>query len=175
MATDMGKGQVILASSVDLLKQASLTTWSIDGCARRARCAKGLAIHYFKGRDGLLKASAEELIRRRTISWRESISSGGITALDRLWDRLVDDARDGSARAIIELRLAGITGASLPPADAGQLLAALARALEAPLSQLPSAAILEPVLEGYLLALIAGGGVEEVRNAFFGYWLSCIE
>lgn len=152
-----------------------MTIWSIDSCARSARCAKGLVIHYFKGREGLLSASAKELVRRRAAAWREALRSAGIAGLDLLWVRLVADALDGSARAIIELRLAGVAGASLAPSDAARLQTLLGQALEAPLARLPSSAVLEPILEGYLLALIAGGEVEAVRNAFFGYWLSCVE
>ena len=170
-----GKAKEILTSSVALLKSDSLTNWSIDGCARRAHCAKGLVIHYFKGRAGLLEATAAELVRERARSWPGSIASGGVAGLDQLWERLVLDAGDGSARAIIELRLAGVAGASLLPADAITLQGTLARALETSLDHLPSPAALEPILEGYLLALIAGGGVDAVRNAFFGYWLSCVE
>ena len=35
--------------------------------------------------------------------------------------------------------------------------------------------MLEPLLEGYLLALLGGVPDEEVREAFFQYWLSYVK
>lgn len=165
----------ILDASVGLLKNQSLTTWSIDGCARKAHCAKGLVIHYFASREKLLTESAGRLVDGRMAAWRIALAGAGIGALDLLWDRLAEEAGDGSGRALIELRAAGVAGSALRPADAAQLTNALARALEAPATGLPTPLALEPILEGYLLALIGTAGAAEVRDAFFRYWLSYVE
>lgn len=159
---------------MELLRSGSLTKWSIDGCARGAQCAKGLVIHYFGSRDRLLAESAKELVQARAAGWRRALGSAGVGALDLLWEQIAGTARDGSGRALIELRLAGVPGASLPDPEARQLAAGLARALEASPDELPDPAALEPILEGYLLALLGGATPEAVREAFFRYWLSYV-
>lgn len=169
------KRSEILGASVTSLKSQSLTKWSIDGCARKAHCAKGLVIHYFASRANLLNESAGVLLSARVAGWRAALSGEGIGALDLLWDQLVEEAGDGSGRALIELRAAGVAGAALGPADAARLTDALARALEAPAAQLPTPLAFEPILEGYLLALQSDAGAARVRDAFFRYWLSFVE
>jgi len=164
----------ILAASVGLLKASSLTKWSIDSCADRAHCVKGLVIHYFDSRAGLLAASARELGKARAATWRQLLGSGGVAALDRLWDALVVAATDGSGRALLELRFAGVPSAGLPAADTLPVADLLARALEVPRDDLPVPAAIEPILEGYLIALIAGAEPEGVREAFFRYWLTFV-
>ena len=165
----------ILTASSDVLKSSGLTDWSIEACARRAHCVKGLVIHYFGSREALLRGSAAALTAERAERWRRSLRVAGIGALDLLWEDLAAAARDGSGRALLELRLAGVIGANLPPTDQQGNADGLARALEVASRELPIPAAIEPILEGYLIALIGGADQEGVREAFFRYWLSYVK
>ena len=151
-----------------------MTAWSIEECSRRARCAKGLVLHYFKSKEALLAATATALLADRWTNWAAALATGGIGGLDTLWDRLVAEMRPPTARAILELRLAGVEGALLPSARATELQRLLARALDLTPDELPAAGVLEPLLEGYLLALLGGVPEDEVKEAFFRYWLSYV-
>ena len=165
----------ILGAASELVIQTGLTAWSIEGCSRRARCAKGLVLHYFKSKEALFGAIAASLLAERWTKWAAALSGGGIGGLDTLWSRLTEEAKSPSARAILELRLAGVTGATLPPKETAELQRLLARALDLRPDDLPAAGVLEPLLEGYLLALLGGVPDEEVREAFFRYWLSYVK
>lgn len=169
-----GKRANILASAGTLAKVSGLTGWSIEACSREARCAKGLVLHYFGSKDALLREVAHTLAAERWNGWRSALAPGGIGALDTLFDRLTDDAASGAARALLELRLSGVQEAALPPPAATDLQRLLATALELPPGELPAANVIEHLLEGYLLALIRGASGEEVREAFFRYWLSYV-
>ncbi len=155
--------------------QVGLTDWSIEKCSLRARCAKGLVLHYFKSKEGLLGEIAASLLSERWTRWAAALTGDGIGGLDTLWSRLTEEAKSPSARAILELRLAGVTGATLPPKETAELQRLLARALDLRPDELPAAGVLEPLLEGYLLALLGGVAVEEVKEAFFRYWLSYVK
>ena len=165
----------IMQAATDLVVDGGLTNWSIDKCSQRARCTKGLVLHYFKSKDALLNQLAASLLAERWTRWAAALSGGGIGGLDTLWSRLSDEAKRASARAILELRLAGVSGATLPPKETTELQRLLARALDLPADELPAAGVLEPLLEGYLLALLGGVPDEEVREAFFRYWLSYVK
>jgi AcrR family transcriptional regulator len=166
--------QEIMRAARDLAIEGKLTDWSIEQCARRAECAKGLVLHYFKSKEALLGQVALALAADRWTRWAAALSGGGIGGLDTLWDRLLEEVRPPSARALLELRLAGIEGAALPPPRALELQRLLARALDLAPDELPAAMVLEPVLEGYLLALLSGVAEEEVKEAFFRYWLTFV-
>ena len=114
-------------------------------------------------------------LAERWTNWAAALSGGEIEGLDTLWSRLSEEAKRPSARAILELRLAGIAGASLPPTATVELQRLLARALDLPPEELPATGVLEPLLEGYLLALLGGVPDEEVREAYFRYWLSYVK
>ena len=165
----------IIRSSLSLLKAQTLTKWSIDACAQRADCVKGLVIHYFKTREGLLAESAGALVAERAERWRAALDTAGIDALDRLWDELARAATDGSGRALLELRFAGTAGAGFTLAQATDLVERLARTLDTPPDELPAPAALGPILEGYILALMESADPEGVKEAFFRYWLTYVK
>ena len=117
---------------------------------------------------------ARELSAARWEAWREALGAGDVSALDALWDRLLSAHADRSGRALVELRLAGYEGTLLGPAEASEFARLLARALDLTPEELPEATVLEPLLEGYLLALQRNASTEGVREAFFRYWLSYV-
>jgi AcrR family transcriptional regulator len=164
----------ILGAALQLATSNGLTDWSIEGCSREAGCAKGLVLHYYKSKEALLGEIAASLLAQRWTHWAAALASGGIGGLDTLWDRLVAEIGPPTARAILELRLAGVEGALLPPGRTTELQRLLARALDLSADELPAAAVLEPLLEGYLLALLGGVPEEEAKEAFFRYWLSYV-
>lgn len=164
----------IAASAADLLMANGLTAWSIEGCAQQAGCAKGLVLHHHRTKDQLLATVARDLSTSRWHSWRDALRPGDVSALDALWDRLLQEHARGSGRALLELRLAGIPGTLLGEPDARALAEGLARALDLTPDELPAHPVLEPLLEGYLLALQRNASTDEVREAFFRYWLSYV-
>ena len=172
--TNGSRKQEIIGSAIRVLCRESLTRWSIDGVSREARCAKGLVIHYFRGRDQLLSAIGTALATDREKRWLGALTGNGIADLDALWATLLQATVDGTARALLELRLAGTSTASLPPTAASQLRTALARTLETTPGELPVAGALEGIFEGYLLALLSGTEEAPVREAFFRYWLTYV-
>ena len=165
----------ISGAAADLLKSVGLTAWSIEGCAKEARCAKGLVLHHHRTKESLLTTVARDLSAARWRSWREALGAGDVSALDALWDRLTQEHRDRSAHALIELRLAGYDGTLLGPGEVVEFARLLARALDVTPDELPVADVLEPLLEGYLLALQRNASAEGVREAFFRYWLSYVK
>jgi AcrR family transcriptional regulator len=162
----------ILSASATLLMRGGLTDWSIEGAARQAQCAKGLVLHYFGSKRELLTAVARELSARRADRWIAALRSPGIEGIEALWRALAEEAGSGVARALIELRLSGVNGTTIPADRARALVSGIAGALERPVELLPPPATLEPILEGYALALLAGASADEVREAFLGYWVS---
>jgi AcrR family transcriptional regulator len=170
--SESGRKARILAAAQELLKSGGLTAWSIEGCSQRARCAKGLVLHYFGSKRELLDAAALELSTRRAERWRSALSSAGIEGIEALWRGIADEAVTGAARALIELRLSGAAGTTMSPDRARSLAKAIATALERSVDLLPPPATLEPILEGYALALLGGAPADEVREAFLGYWIS---
>ena len=169
-----GRKQQILQSALSLLTSEGLTNWSIEGCSKRAHCAKGLVLHYFGTKDTLLQEVARSLVATRWSRWSSALSNGGIGSLDTLWDHLVEESTAGTARGLLELRLANVPGAALGSPEAAELRRRLGTALDLSATELPSAGVLEHLLEGYLLALMRGVPSEEVREAFFRYWLSYV-
>jgi AcrR family transcriptional regulator len=167
-----GKKAKILAAAQELLRSGGLTEWSIEGCSQRARCAKGLVLHYFGSKRELLHTVALDLSARRATRWRSALQSPGIEGIESLWRALAEEVGSGAARALIELRLSGVEGTTLSAEDLGVVAASIAKALERPADLFPPAATLEPILEGYALALLAGAPADEVREAFLGYWIS---
>ncbi len=165
----------ISGAASDLLRAVGLTDWSIDACAKEAKCAKGLVLHHHRTKEQLLTTVARDLSAARWRAWRQALAAGDVSALDALWDRLAQEAADRSGRALIELRLAGYEGTLLGPKDATELARLLARALDVTVDELPVPEVLEPLLEGYLLALQRNASAEGVREAFFRYWLSYVK
>ena len=164
----------ISGAALQLLTSDGLTKWSISGCAESANCAKGLVLHYFGSKEALLGAVANDLVERRATEWRAALSGEGVTALDALWLSLVTEAREGRVRGILELRFAGIPGASLSLSQVEALRGALGRALGTDVAELPTGASLEGILEGYQLALMKNDRPEETREAFYRYWLTYV-
>src|SRR5438045_453547 len=62
------KGEILRAAT-ELVAEGGLTAWSIEECARRAHCAKGLVLHYFKSKDALLAETAAALLAERRTKW----------------------------------------------------------------------------------------------------------
>lgn len=164
----------ISGAATRLLIGVGLTNWSISKCAESARCAKGLVLHYFETKESLLAVVASDLITRRATEWRAALSEEGVGALDALWTTLAAEAGDGRSRGILELRLAGIAGATLSTSQVESIRGTLGRALGTDAADLPSSAALEGILEGYQLALMKHERPEEIREAFYRYWLTYV-
>lgn len=117
---------------------------------------------------------AGELITRRGVEWHAALVGEGIGALDALWGALVTEAQEGRTRGILELRFAGVPGATLSASAVETLRGALGRALGTDVTELPTSAALEGILEGYQLAVMGSDRTEEIREAFYRYWLTYV-
>src|SRR5687767_1600849 len=90
--SESGRKARILAAAQELLKSGGLTAWSIEGCSQRARCAKGLVLHYFGSKRELLDAVALELSTRRAERWRSALGTAGIEGIEALWRGIAEEA-----------------------------------------------------------------------------------
>ena len=133
-----------------------------------------MVLHYFTSKEALLAAIGALLVGDRWTRWAAALAGGGIDGLDTLWGRLREEATQPTSRALLELRLAGVAEAALPAREGLELRRLLARALDLPPEELPAAGVLEPMLEGYLLALLGGVPADDVKEAFFRYWLTFV-
>jgi AcrR family transcriptional regulator len=138
----------ILTAALQLLKEGGLTGFSIEGVAARAGVAKGLVIYHYDSRARLLTLCAEQLARDR--AERLAAARGGkkgVAQVDALWEELVRQQEDGTARAWLSLAAGG---ALAPPPSGNDVLAQASRAL----------------LDGCSAGLAAGGEPTALREAY---------
>ena len=164
----------IAAASAEFLRARPLTDWSIEKVATAAGCAKGLVLHHHGSKRDLLAASARLLLETRSTAWSHALSQTGIGAVDALFEVLTRDAREGWTNALLQLRAAGVSGTQPEPAARAHLLAELSGALGVPTEELPGPGVVPALLEGFVLALLGGAGIEEVREGYLRFWLSFV-
>lgn len=151
-----------------------LEAWSLERVAKEAGCAKGLVVHHFGSRAGLLAVAAERLGRRRLAQRVAAVEPGaGSAGLEELWATIADDADTGVSRAVVGLAAAGFRADQ--QTDAAALHAAVAKCLGIPADALAPAPALAAMLDGLELALLKGVPRGAVRSAFDRLWVTMIE
>lgn len=148
--------EVILGAALSLLRSDGIDGFSIERVARLAGVAKGLVNYHYGSRARLLVAAGRALRHERGRRFaRARAAEGGIRGIDAGWRELLEQERDGTARAWIGLTAAG--------------------SLEAPAQspELETAAV-DAVLDGCALALAAGVPTDAVREAHDVLWLALL-
>ena len=137
----------IMNGALALLRERGLPGFSVEGVASRADVAKGLVLYHYRSRAALVELCAGEIDRERANRLGAAATDRpGIGGIDALWDELVKQHEDGTARAWLSLAAAG---AVRTPADE-DLVAQARRAL----------------VDGCAAALAAGGDSTTVREAY---------
>ncbi|MEZ4457066.1 MAG: TetR family transcriptional regulator [Gemmatimonadales bacterium] len=164
----------IADAAVRVLLANGLEAWSLDRVAREAGCAKGLVVHHFGSRAGLLTEAAARLGRRRLAQRVAALEPGaGSAGLEELWATIADDTDTGVSRAVV-----GLTAAGFRPdreTDGDTLHAAVVRCLGIPAEALAPAPALGAMLDGLEFALLKGVPRGAVRTAFDRLWVTMIE
>lgn len=105
--------KTILESALALLREGGLPAFSVERVAVRADVAKGLVLYHYKSRAGLIGLCGKRLERERADRLAAAVASRtGISAVDGLWDELLRQQDDGTARGWLSLAAIGaVTGA----------------------------------------------------------------
>lgn len=98
----------ILTAAVGLLREGGLTAFSIEGVATRANVAKGLVLYHYDSRAKLLELCAGSVARERADRLAAAPQGHkGIGRVDAVWQELVRQHEDGTARAWLSLAAHG--------------------------------------------------------------------
>jgi len=146
----------ILAAALQALKRGGFDDFSIEAVARRAGVAKGLVLYHFESRRRLLQRCGAELAGERSRRLRHALTSGaGAAGVDAVWEELLHQQADGTARAWLSLSAAGYS-----PSSGSQDFEARARDL---------------VLEGCAVALATNADPAALRDSYNALWLALLE
>lgn len=147
----------ILSAAVQALKHAGLDRFTIEAVARRAGVAKGLVLYHFESRRRLLRLCAAEVGSERERRLAAALGAGrGADAIDAVWEELLREEEDGTARAWLALGAAGVME---PPAERYGFENLAQRA----------------VLDGCAAALAARVPADELHDAYHALWLALLD
>lgn len=136
----------IVEAALALLRAGGLSALSVERIANGATVAKGLVLYHYGSRAGLVELCGQRLEEERAARLRAAGQGKGIAAIDALWEELVRQQEDGTARAWLSLASAGAV-----TTPAGEDLVVQAR---------------RTLLDGCAAALAAGGDRAAVREAY---------
>jgi len=175
-ATSRVSQETILEAAIQVLREHTLVSWTVDQVSAQAQCAKGLVLYHFKSKDELLRRVAERVRRAHVTSRVEALSgSGGTEALNRLWACLSGDVKSGGFGLWVSLVNEPVSrrAASRTAGDELTLAEAAARALEVPANSV-ALSLMGPVLDGGCLQLLQGREESLVRESFDAFWLGVL-
>lgn len=146
----------IVDGALTLLREGGLPALSVERVAARANVAKGLVLYHYGSRSRLVELCAQRIDRDRA----ERLAAAGagqseIAAVDAVWDELIRQQDDGTARAWLSLAAAGVVRA----AGDADLIAQARRAL----------------LDGCSAALAAGADRATLREAYEALTLALLD
>lgn len=145
----------ILEGALALLREGGLPRFSLEGVARRADVAKGLVLYHYRSRARLIERCADSVERDRS-QRLDAAAAGkpGIGAVDALWDELVRQQEDGTARAWLSLAAAGALTAAGDEELASQARRALLDGCAAALASGAERGALREAYDALALALV---------------------
>ena len=168
------KDNITTAATAVLLRDG-LQKWSVDRVASEAGCAKGLVPYHHGSKKALLAAVAVNLARARQARRLAALNGQGATALDHLWQALVDEVRTGEWAAWAALVAEpDIDTPGDSPADLALLATTIGRALEVPPLRAEEARLAVAALDGFQMALHLGAPEESVHEAYHRLWLALL-
>jgi len=147
----------ILTAAVGLLREGGLSGFSIEGVATRAKVAKGLVLYHYDSRARLLELCAGSVAQDRA----ERLAAAprgqkGVGRVDAVWQELVRQHEDGTARAWLSL---AAHGALAPKAGVDDLVSEASQAL----------------VDGCAAALAAGSERVALREAYEALSLALLQ
>ncbi|MGE0354260.1 MAG: TetR family transcriptional regulator [Gemmatimonadales bacterium] len=169
--------QAILDAARSVLVREGLAHWTIEKSAMTAGCAKGLVLYHFRTKHALLVELAAVLRDARLEGRREAMARRGTAALDRLWSVLEREVRGGEFSAWLSLTAdhdPTVSAATRPAEQAlGELGTAAAAALG--LAHPLDGMVIEAMLNGFQMELLAGRDPARLLEGYHRGWLSLIE
>lgn len=165
----------IIEISIALAMEYGLTSWTVEDVSRRAGCAKGLVLYHFKTKDQLLLALADAVRQRSVASYLEALDRPPLEAIERLWQVLVTEARDGTAALRMSLLGDARTRAAIAPTEVERqaLSAAIGRAFSVAASD-PLVIALPASWVGFQVQILEGAAPTAVRDGFDAFWLGVL-
>jgi len=161
-----------------LLIEAGLSGWTLEAVALRAGCAKGLVAYHHRTRSALLGAVAAQLRGDRLRRRGAALEGTGSAAIDALWTVIVDEHRSGESAAwfaLLASRDPEIRLGQHAPADEATLLGRrMVTALSLETDAVAVGHTTIAALDGFAAALLQGGLVEDVRDAYHRFWLGLL-
>lgn len=98
----------IVDAALALLRQGGLSAFSVEGVAVRAQVAKGLVLYHYGSRARLVELCGTRVTDDRTQRLSAAAAGKtGVAAIDAVWDELLRQHEDGTARAWLSLAAAG--------------------------------------------------------------------
>lgn len=97
----------IVDAALAVLREGGLHSLSVERVATRANVAKGLVLYHYQSRAGLVERCARTLEQDRGQRLSTAAARPGIAGVDALWQELVRQQDDGTARAWLSLAAAG--------------------------------------------------------------------
>lgn len=165
--------EVILLSSVALVRDKGLEGWSIERVANGAHCAKALVIHHYRNRPSLLRATGQRIAEMRLARRTAALAGGGTEALDRLWQTMVEDVETGLTKAVF-----GLAAHRYPTRrtdDPVLLHAAIATALDVPADAVADPIAVMAMLDGVEFQMLQADAPGAARPSFDRLWITLIE
>jgi len=167
--------------------QSGLADLTVGEVAKAAGVSTALVHYHFDTKQALLIAVAEAVATSAVESLAQALAHGrGLETVDRVWERAQAGAADGDGRLLAELSSRATRDANIAAA-VGRRMAASRSALAARLPELArelgaslavpvdeAAAALAALLDGLVLAMVAGSTVPDVRTAYDAFWLTLI-
>ena len=170
----MNRLEAIVQASVRTVRDLGIERWSMDRVARGTPCAKGLLVHHFGTRAGLLAETALQIAAVRSSQRVAALRpSAGPPELEALWTVIAEDGANGISRAVFALAAQGYPTAAAD--DPIKLQLAAARCLGIPPDAMAGPTALFAMVEGIEFQLVSGRGPREVKAAFDRLWVTMIE
>ena len=98
----------IADAALALLREGGLPAFSVEGVSSRAQVAKGLVLYHYGSRARLIELCGTRVGDERS---QRLIDAGtgksGVAAIDAVWEELLRQHQDGTARAWLSLAAAG--------------------------------------------------------------------
>lgn len=169
--------ETILAAAIEVIALHGLNNWTVEEVANRAHCAKGLVNYHYRSKRELLTRAAETVRDDRSARRLAAVQVPGTSALDRLWETLVQEVDSGWFAAWLSLLAADDPlrkAAAESPQDNAGLAVALGHALGMNRELASKGDLISATLNGLQLRLLQGGSVAEVEEGYHRFWLAIL-
>ena len=144
----------IVNGALALLRDGGLSRLSVEGVAARADVAKGLVLYHYKSRAQLVELCGRRLEEDRADRLQAAGRGQGIAAVDAVWEELLRQQDDGTARAWLSLAAVGAVAPGVSADPVAQAQRTLLDGCAAALATGADRAIVREAYEALALALL---------------------